>query len=90
MNRLTPQHQPRLVNKPSFAVARSYVDQLVRTDAIDVQTLVQVTNAIDRAERFRTGRQGQAARDRLRFLANRLEGEQYENLREALLALANM
>jgi hypothetical protein len=90
MNRLTPQHQPRLVNKPSFAVARSYVDQLVRTDAIDVQTLVQVTNAIDRAERFRTGRQGQAARDRLRFLANRLEGEQYENLREALLALASM
>ena len=90
MNRLTPQHQPQLVNRlPSFAVARSYVDQLVRADAIPVQTLVQVTKAIDLAERFRTGRQGQAARDRLRFLANRLEGDQYENLREALLALAN-
>ena len=34
MNRLTPQHQPQFVNLPSFAVARSYVDQLVRADDI--------------------------------------------------------
>jgi hypothetical protein len=41
-----------------------------------LQTRVRVTNAIDRAERFRTGAQGRAARDRLRFLANhQLEGE---------------
>ena len=30
LDRLTPQHQPRLVNPPSFAVVRSYRDQLVR------------------------------------------------------------
>jgi LVIVD repeat-containing protein len=90
MNRLTPQHQPQLVNKlPSFAVARSYVDQLVRADDIPRNDLVRITNAIDRAERFRTGRPAQTAKDRLRALANQLEGEQYENLREALLALAN-
>jgi hypothetical protein len=90
MDRLTPQHQPQLVNKlPSFAVARSYVDQLVRADDIDRNDLVRITNAIDRVERFRTGRPAQAARDRLRALANQLEGEQYEDLREALLALAN-
>ena len=58
IDRLTPQHQPQLVNEPSFAVVRSYVDQLVRADEIDGKTLVQVDKFVDRAERFRTGRPG--------------------------------
>jgi hypothetical protein len=89
MERLTPQHQPKLVNLPSFAVTRSYVDQLVRADDIDAKTLDQVTKFIDRAERFREDGQAEAASAQLRALANQLKGDQYESLREALRALAD-
>ena len=55
--RLNVQNQQHFVNQPSFAVARSYVDQLVRADDIDPDTLARVTNGIDRAEQFQTGPQ---------------------------------
>ena len=56
LERLTPQHQPRLV-KPSFAVVRSYRDQLVRAEQIDDKTLDQVDKFISAAEDY-------AARDK--------------------------
>jgi hypothetical protein len=89
MNRLTPQHQPRLVNLPSFAVALSYVDQLARADEIDAASYRRVTTLIERAERLRERGQTQAANQLLRALANQLRGEQYDALRETLLALAD-
>jgi hypothetical protein len=89
MDRLTPQHQPQLVNTPSFAVVRSFVDQLVRADDIDARTLDRVTRLIDRADELSTGRPPQAARAILRALAGQLRGEQYDDLREALRALAD-
>ena len=89
MDRLTPQHQPQLVNRPSFAVTRSYVDQLVRADDIDAKTLGQVTKFIDRAERFMNRGDEESADDQLRALANQLKGEQYADLRAALRALAD-
>jgi hypothetical protein len=89
MDRLTPQHQPRLVNRPSFAVARSYVDQLARADDADVQTLKRARTLIDRAELLRKRGQEEAASTLLRTLANQLDGAQYDDLRETLLALAD-
>jgi hypothetical protein len=87
--RLTPQHQERFTIEPSFAVVRSYVDQLVRGDAIDAETLAKVNRFVDRAEEFTTGPQGIAARASLKALAGELEGEQYDDLRAALRALAD-
>jgi hypothetical protein len=88
--RLNVQTQQSFVNAPSFAVARSYVDQLVRADDIDPHTLDQVTKFLDRAERFQSGPQAEAAKANLRAMANKLRrGEQYAALREVLMALGS-
>ncbi len=89
LERLTPQHQPRLVNEPSFAVVRSYRDQLVRAEEIDAKTLDQVDKFVDRAEQFFANGQDAAAKAQLNALANQLKGEQYDALRAALRALAD-
>jgi hypothetical protein len=88
-NRFNPQHQDRITWQPSFAVTRSFRDQLVRADLIDAETLAQVDKFVDRAERFRSGPQANAARAQLRALAGELVGEQYDALRESLIALAD-
>ena len=89
--RLNVQNQQHFVNQPSFAVVRSYVDQLVRADDIDADTLARVTKGIDRAERFQTGPQATAAKANLRALANSLKnrGDQYAALRDTLWALGS-
>jgi hypothetical protein len=84
-----PQHQEQITWQPSFAVTRSFRDQLVRAGEIDAKTLAQVDKFVDRAERFRSGHQGAAASAQLRALANQLDGAQYDSLRESLLALAD-
>jgi hypothetical protein len=89
VDRLNVQHQDRLTWTPSFAVVRSFVDQLVRADDIDDKTLAKANKFIDRAERFSTGGQVDAAREQLRELAGQLESEQYEQLRGALEDLAD-
>jgi len=89
LERLTPQHHPRLVNEPSFAVVRSYRDQLERADEIDAQTLAQVDKFVDRAERFRAQGKNAAAKAQLNAIANQLKGEQFADLRAALRALAD-
>jgi hypothetical protein len=89
MTRLTPQHQPQLVNLPSFNVARSYTDQLARAEVINVGTFKRITTLIDRAERLRERGQTQAANQLLIALANQLNGDQYDDLRETLLALVD-
>jgi hypothetical protein len=89
LDRLTPQHQPRFVNQPSFAVVRSYRDQLERVDAIDAETLAQVDKFVDRAEKFRTQGKNAAAKAQLNAIANQLKGEQFADLRRELRALAD-
>ena len=69
LERLTPQHQPQFTHAPSFAVVRSYRDQLERAGDIDAKTLDQVDKFVDRAEEFRADgqgrrRKGAAQRDR--------------------------
>ena len=52
VGRLNVQRQDKFRWKPSFAVVRSFLDQLVRADDIDRWTLRRVEFAIDLAERF--------------------------------------
>src|ERR687897_475270 len=89
LDRLTPQHQPKLVNEPSFAVVRSYRDQLERADAIDEKTLKQVDKFVDRAEQYTAAGKDAAAKAQLNSIANQLRGAQYDALRAALRALAD-
>ena len=89
LDRLTPQHQPRLVNEPSFAVVRSYRDQLVRAAEIDEKTLAQVDKFVDRAEEYAADGKDAAAKAQLNALANQLTEAEFEALQAALRALAD-
>jgi hypothetical protein len=83
------QHQPRIEWAPSFAVARSYRDQLVRSGALSGDLLAQVDTFINRAERFTTGPQAKAAKANLHALSQVLkEYPQYADLAGALSALS--
>ena len=87
MTRLTPQHQPRFTWDPSFAVVRSHLDQLVRADTIDAQTLHQAEKFISNAEDFAARDKPVPAAANLRALSKRLKGDQYDALRQAVLDL---
>jgi hypothetical protein len=89
LDRLTPQHQPKLVNEPSFAVVRSYRDQLERAKAIDAKTLEQVDKFVDRAEEYAADGKNAAAKAQLNALANQLDEAEFEALQAALRALAD-
>jgi hypothetical protein len=89
VDRLNVQHQDRITWEPSFAVVRSFVDQLVRADDIDAETLAQVNKFVGRAERFSGGPQANAAKANLHALAQQLKGEEkFDALSAALEALA--
>jgi hypothetical protein len=51
-----PQHQPRIVWPRVPGVARAYLDQLVRTNAIEPRRAAAVRTALGRLERARSGR----------------------------------
>jgi len=89
VNRFNPQRQDTITWQPSYAVVRSFRDQLVRAGSIDAKTLAQVDKFVDRSERFADGDQSSAASAQLHALSNQLPGEQYDALREALIALAD-
>jgi hypothetical protein len=88
VERLNVQHQDKIRWTPSFAVVRSFVDQLVRADEIDDKTLRKVTERVDRAERFAERGHRFAAKATLVSLAVQLRGERYEQLRDGLFDLA--
>jgi hypothetical protein len=88
MERLTPQHQPMFAWDPSFAVVRSHLDQLVRADNIGDQTLHQAEKFISASEDFAARDKPVPAAANLRALSKRLKGDQYDALREAVIALA--
>jgi hypothetical protein len=87
--RMNAQNQEQFGFPPSFALARAYLDQLIRADDIDAKTLDQATKFIDRAEQFSTGPQAAAAKAQLHAFAQQLKHEEkYASLVEALEALA--
>jgi hypothetical protein len=85
---LSPQLQSRIVHAPSFTLVRSYLDQLVRADAISDTLLDNVIKFIDRAETFSKGPQRNAVAAQLRAAANQLSHPDYAVARNALLQLA--
>jgi hypothetical protein len=90
LDRLNVQRQDNIVHRPSFAVVRSFRDQLERAGDIEAATLAQVDKFVDRAERFsQDGRSG-AASAQLHAVAQQLKhDERFANLTDALEALAD-
>ena len=88
-DRLTPQHQTQFTIQPSFAVVRSYRDQLERAGAADKKTLDQIDKFVDRAEDFADAGLNDAAAAQLHALASQLREPEFASLRAALEALAN-
>jgi hypothetical protein len=85
--RLTPQHQPQLVNQPSFAVVRSFRDQAVRADAIDDRLLKTVDHTLDLADNYAARGLDERTARKLNELPKKLKTPELAALREAVLAL---
>jgi hypothetical protein len=51
-DQLNPQNQPKLVWPPAFAVARAYVDQLVRDNGLPATRTSAISSALTSAERL--------------------------------------
>ncbi len=64
-----PQNQPRLVWPASYAVARSYLDQLVRENGISADRSSAITRDLNRTEKLK----GASQRTALTQLAGRLD-----------------
>jgi hypothetical protein len=75
LDEFNPQHQPRITWPVSFAVTRSYLDQLVRARAIDPDAAARLSGELALAERLPSGGDRRAAADRLVATAAQLEGE---------------
>jgi hypothetical protein len=67
-----PQHQQKIVWPVSFAVTRSYVDQLERAGALDGALIQRLRSELGDAERL-TGNQRRAAADRMVASATELD-----------------
>jgi hypothetical protein len=68
---LNAQDQPKIVWNPSFAVVRSYLDQLVRGNGISRDRSTAIAGDLDRAEKLG----GMAQRNALSELATKLEAD---------------
>jgi len=89
VGRLNVQHQDPITWEPSFNVVRAHMDQAIRAGDLDGKTLDQINKFVDRAERFASGHQQSAASAQLQAISNQIPGEQFDNLRGALLALSD-
>jgi hypothetical protein len=87
--RLNVQNQEQYAWEPSFAVVRSFIDQLERGDDVGDRTLRLVNRLVDRAERLSDRGHGIAAKVTLRVLAAQLRGDSFGALRDALRDLAD-
>jgi hypothetical protein len=82
------QHQTKIAWAPSFAVARSFYDQLVRGADIGHPLRSQVDDFLARAERFAANGQTDAAVSQLQEIAAKLVAAEHQALRQAILDLA--
>jgi hypothetical protein len=67
-----PQHQPRVTWPAAFVVARAYVDQLRRGNAVPADALIRLATGIDGAERMPVGEQRRASLTQLAATATSL------------------
>lgn len=71
MEEYNPQSQPKLLWPAAFPVARSYLDQLTRGNALPAARLGEIARGIDAAERMT----GTARRETLNRLASSVQGD---------------
>jgi hypothetical protein len=89
VDRLNVQHQDRITWEPSFAVVRSFRDQLVRSDELGGRTLRKVDELLDRAERYDERGQRIAAKLTLFALSLQLRRDRdFDDMRDAVEDLA--
>ena len=90
LRRLNVQRQDKIRWDPSFAVVRSYRDQLVRSGDLGGKTLRKVDEAIDKAEEFADRGKFKSAAEQLEKAERELgHNRKYEDLRDALDDLAD-
>jgi hypothetical protein len=89
VRRLNVQRQDKFRWDPSFAVVRSFLDQLIRADEIGGKTLRKVEDAIDKAESFADRGKFRSAAAQLEKAERELRGDQYDDLEDALDDLAD-
>ena len=61
MTEFNAQEQPRISGRRRRVVARAYLDQLRRTDAVPAARAESVHALLDRVDQLRTGREANAA-----------------------------
>jgi hypothetical protein len=84
VDRLNVQRQDRIRWEPSFAVVRSFLDQLVRAGDIGGSTLERVNLFLDRAEDFADGGREKSAADALKSAERQLRGDEFDDLEDAI------
>ena len=83
VDRLNVQHQDKIRWKPSFAVVRALLDQLVRAGDIDSKTLAKVNFHLDRAEDFLDRGKEKSASNALKSAERELERE-HDDVEDAI------
>jgi hypothetical protein len=84
VDRLNVQHQDRIRWKPSFAVVRALLDQLIRANGIDPGTLAKVNFFLDKAEDFLDSGKEKSASNALKSAERQLRGRQQDAVEDAI------
>jgi hypothetical protein len=84
VDRLNVQHQDKLRWKPSFAVVRALLDQVVRAGDIDSKTLAKVNFFLDKAEGFLDRGKKESARDALKDADKQLKSKKHDAVEDAI------
>ncbi|MCW3845030.1 hypothetical protein ONA70_33680 [Micromonospora yasonensis] len=88
LGQFNAQGQPKVSWTPSFAVARSHYDQLVRANTLGHPLKSQVDQFLQRAEQFSANGQRDAAVSQLQEIAGKLTASEHQKLKQAVLDLA--
>jgi hypothetical protein len=81
MREFNPQHQPKLEWPASFAVSRSYIDQLERAGALPADAITRLRGELDRAEQA-TGNARRSAAAPLVTSATQLDSQALQAMTE--------
>jgi FIMAH domain-containing protein len=84
VDRLNVQHQDRIRWKPSFAVVRALLDQLVRAGDIDSKTLGKVNFFLNKAEDYLDRGKEKSASNALKSAERRLDEREHDEVEDAI------
>jgi hypothetical protein len=84
VDRLNVQHQDRIRWKPSFAVVRALLDQVVRAGDIDSRTLGKVNFFLNKAEDYLDRGKEKSASNALRSAERELDEREHDDVEDAI------